>query len=55
MTATMRAPAGAETGERDRSDAHPDGTTHGSNSTNCTAIEGDAQSILMARARDGSS
>ena len=48
MTAKTRAPAGAKTGERDRSDACPDETTLDCNSTICTAIEVDALSFDFA-------
>jgi len=44
----MEALAGGGADERDRSDARPDGTTQGCNSTNCTAIEGNALSFAFA-------
>jgi hypothetical protein len=55
LSKKMEAPAGGGSGERDRTDARPDGTTPRSHSANCTAIECDTQSIRMARARDGRS
>lgn len=48
MTAKMEAPAGGGAGERDRTDARPDGTTQGSHSTSYATIEGDALSGALS-------